>query len=99
LQFADNAKAWGEQKPDAAAWAWEGFALAKSATYGDLKPSIPFEKPDPRADCNAERDKVAALKISISDGYFKQTIPVIHEQLAKAGYRLAALLNQTFTGS
>ena len=36
---------------------------------------------------------------SISDGYFKQAIPVINEQLAKAGYRLAALLNQTFSGS
>jgi hypothetical protein len=99
LQYADNGKAWAEQKPDPVEWAWEGFALAKSVTYGDLKPSIPLEKPDPRADCNTERDKVAALHISISDDYFKQTIPVVNQQLAKAGYRLAALLNQTFSGS
>jgi hypothetical protein len=99
LQYADKGKRWAEQKPDPVEWAWEGFDLAKSVTYGDLKPSIPLEKPDPHADCNTERDKVAALHISISDDYFKQTIPVINQQLAKAGYRLAALLNQTFGGS
>ena len=44
--------------------------------------------------CQLETDKVAALHISIGQPYFDQTIPVIGEQLNKAGYRLAALLNQ-----
>lgn len=96
LQFGDRWEAWGEKKPDPVEWAWEGQALAKSVTYGDLMPSIPVETPNPQADCNAERDKVAALRILIGDAYFNQTIPVIDEQLAKAGYRLAAVLNDTF---
>jgi len=95
LQFADQWKAWGEKKPDPVAWAWEGWSLAKSVTYGDLKPAIPVEQPNPQADCNAERDKVAALHIPIDDAYFRKAMPVIDEQLAKAGYRLAGLLNQT----
>jgi hypothetical protein len=96
LEYADRGKTWSKQKVDPVDWAWEGQALAKSVTYADLKPAIPMETPNPQADCNAERDKVAALHISIGDDYFRQTQPVIDEQLAKAGYRLAALLNETF---
>ena len=95
-KFAIHWTEWGEQKPDTEEWAWEGQALARSVTYGDLKPSIPVEAPNPQVLCDAERDKVAALHVSINDSYFRQTIPVIEEQLAKAGYRLAGLLNQTF---
>ena len=96
LQFADDWKTWGEKKPDPVSWAWKGWSLAKQAVYGDLKPSIPLETPNPQADCDAERDKVAALQISIGDSYFNQTIPIVNEQLAKSGYRLAALLNRTY---
>ena len=41
-----------------------------------------------------ETDKVEALHITVGQPYFEQTIPVIDGQLDKAGYRLAALLNQ-----
>ena len=44
---------------------------------------------------NAERDKVQALHIAIGDAYFTKTMPVIDEQLATAGFRLAVLLNAT----
>lgn len=84
-----------ELKPDFGGWAWEGNALARGVTYGDLKPQIPVEQPTPQTDCNAERNKVAALHISIGDGYYNQTLPIVDEQLAKAGYRLAELLNET----
>jgi hypothetical protein len=95
-QFAGQWKVWGEEKPDPATWAWDGWALAKSVTYGDLQPGIPVETPNPQADCDAERAKVAALHIAVGDTYFGQTMPVIDEQLARAGYRLAGLLNETF---
>lgn len=95
-QFSSHWADWGAAKADPDAWAWEGNAIAKSVVYGDLKPAIPVERPNPQADCSAERDKVAALHISINDGYVNQALPVIHEQLAKAGYRLAGLLNATF---
>jgi hypothetical protein len=95
-QFSAQWPTWGEAKPDPVAWAWEGWGLAKSVTYGDLKPPIPFVAPNPQVTCNSERDTVAALKISIGDDYAGQTTPILEKQLAKAGYRLAALLNQTF---
>jgi hypothetical protein len=95
-QYADKWPEWGTAVVDPTAWAWENNRIAREFTYGDLKPLIPVEKPDPKADCNAERDKVSALKITIGDPYFDATIPVVGEQLAKAGYRLANLLNRSF---
>jgi hypothetical protein len=95
-QFADRWPAWGTPAIDPTAWAWEGNALARTMTYGDLKPAIAMEQPGSQTDCNAERDKVTALHIGVSDSYFDATIPVVREQLAKAGYRLADLLNRTF---
>lgn len=95
-QLADRWKTQSEIKPDPEGWAWEGNALAKSVTYRDLKPLIPAEQPNPQVDCNTERDKVAALHIAVSDDYFHQTLPTVDEQLAKAGYRLAELLNESF---
>ncbi len=95
-RFSSHWKDWGGAKADPDAWAWEGNAIAKSVVYGDLKPAIPFEKPNPQVDCNAERDKVAALHISVGDTYVNEALPVIDEQLAKAGYRLAGMLNATF---
>jgi hypothetical protein len=75
-------------------WAWEGHQLALAVVYGDLKPAIPLEAPTAPHDCKAETDKVAALDITVGQPYFDQALPVIYEQLNKAGYRLAALLNQ-----
>jgi hypothetical protein len=81
---------------DPVAWAWEGHAIAVSTAYGALRPGIPVETPNPKAVCSAERDKVQALHIAIGDAYFAKAMPAIDEQLATAGFRLAALLNATF---
>jgi hypothetical protein len=78
---------------DAVAWAWEGHAIAISTAYGALQPEIPVETPGTKAVCNAERDKVQALHIAIGDAYFAKAMPMIDEQLATAGFRLAVLLN------
>ncbi len=89
-----------ERKIDVPGWAWESHRLASDIAYGDLNPGIPVASPSEgttdQAACNAERTSVAALHISIGDGYVSRALPVIREQLAKAGFRLAALLNQTF---
>jgi hypothetical protein len=91
---------WGQAKTDIVGWTWEAHRLAAAVTYGDLKPPIPLEAPGnghtDRATCDAGRAKVAALKITVSEPYVEKTLPVIHQQLAKAGYRLAGLLNVTF---
>lgn len=91
-RFANQSAGW-IRTTDPADWAWEGHQLAVTVAYGDLKPAIPFEAPGPH-DCPLETDKVAALHIAVAGPYFDETVPVIDGQLAKAGYRLAALLNQ-----
>lgn len=91
---------WGEAKLDLLSFAWESHKLAETVAYAGLQPSIPAGPATAgqadREGCKAERDKVAALRISIREPYAAQAMPVIREQLAKSGYRLAALLNQTF---
>jgi hypothetical protein len=98
--FSADWDAWGQSKTDIPGWVWESHKLAGSVAYGDLKPRIPVEPATAgladQAGCDTERDKVAGLHIAIGDEYAADAIPVIREQLAKAGYRLAGLLNQTF---
>ncbi len=99
-EFAREWPQWGESKIDIPAWAWESHTLAATVAYGDLTPPVPTASPDAglgdQAACTTERAAVAALRISIDDEYVSLALPVIREQLAKAGYRLAGLLNQTF---
>lgn len=98
--FAGQWADWGQARPDVLAWAWESHKLAETVAYGDLNPHIPTAPPTAgladREACTAGRDQVAALRISIGGTYEAQAMPVIREQLAKAGYRLAGLLNRTF---
>jgi hypothetical protein len=95
-KFSERWIEWAPPKIDVLAWAWEGHGIAHDVTYGDLRPHIPVEAPNRDTDCDLEREKIAALHIWISTEYFDKVEPVIEQQLAKAGYRLAALLNQTF---
>jgi hypothetical protein len=96
----DRDFALGESKIDVLAWTWDNHRLAAAVTYGDLKPPIPVAPvalgTADDAGCAEQRAAVAALHISIDDEYAGHALPVIREQLAKAGYRLAGLLNQTF---
>lgn len=89
-----------DPKIDVVAWTWKSHRLASEYAYGALKPQIPVASPGSgTADqdaCNSERASVAALHIAIDDEYVRQVLPIIREQLAIAGYRLAGLLNQTF---
>jgi hypothetical protein len=96
--FARIRPIWSESKGDILAWTWDSHALAATIVYADLKPPIPISSAGTadQAECTAERAAVAALHISIDDEYVGRALPVIREQLAKAGYRLAGLLNQTF---
>ena len=91
---------WGESNIDVLAWTWESHALASAAAYAELKPPIPIAPATSgladQAACTAGRAAVAALRISVDDEYVSRVLPIIRQQLAKAGYRLAGLLNQTF---
>jgi hypothetical protein len=98
--FSSHWREWGESRTDVVAWTWEGHDLAAPAIYAGLKPQLPLASPTAgladKAACDAERNSVEAMHIFIGDDYAAHALPVIREQLAKAGYRLAGVLNQTF---
>jgi hypothetical protein len=85
-----------KDSPEFDKWAWEGHLIAIKVTYGDLTPKPPAEKYDPKPQCNVERDNFAALHIAVADNYERSAAPVVEEQLAKAGYRLAEIVNTIF---
>jgi hypothetical protein len=95
-RFAGKWSDWSHAKTDFIECAWESHDLAEPVAYGKLRPPIPVQRLGTTATCNAQRDNATALNISVRDEYFRETMPVIDEQLAKAAYRLAALLNQSF---
>ena len=87
---------WIKNAPQFDKWAWESHVLADKIVYDDLNPDPPIEKIDPKADCKVVADGFGALHIKLADEYQSATVPVMEEQLAKAGYRLAAILNLIF---
>jgi hypothetical protein len=99
-EFSGQWSTWGTAKIDVEGWAWEAHRIAVTVTYGLLNPKIPVAPADAgladRAACNAGRARVAAMNIPIDQAYRDTALATIHQQLAKAGYRLADLLNETF---
>jgi hypothetical protein len=92
-KFESKRAAWTRNAPQFDKWAWEGHVLAREVAYGDLDPVPPEEKYDPKPSCKAEAETFGALHIKAGDAYQAAAAPVVEEQLAKAGYRLAAILD------
>lgn len=95
-RFSSGRAAWIKNAPQFDKWAWESHLLADKIVYGDLNPGPPVEKLDPKADCKVVAEEFGALHLKIGDEYQAAAVPVAEEQLAKAGYRLAAILNLIF---
>lgn len=75
--FAVERTAWQQGKP--ADWALESFAAAKNIAYALPTATVPDEHGTPA--------------YVLNEGYEQRAAETAREQLAKAGYRLAALLN------
>ena len=83
-KYASRATEWQTGRIDLAtiqAWIEESTHLAKEVAYGKL----------PSFACGADMEQT---RIALSDDYLHQAEPVVEEQLAKAGYRLAYILNR-----
>jgi hypothetical protein len=95
-KFRARIPAWQSEPPDFAAWAWETHQVAEVTAYGRLPVKIAIEPPRPVATC-ADAGHISARMLSLGenlgDEYQNAAAPVAQEQLAKAGIRLAALLN------
>jgi S1/P1 Nuclease len=95
-KFKAQIPAWQSQPVDIAAWAWEGHEVAENVVYGDLPNKIAVEKPREVNTC-ADDDHISMrmLKLheEIGEQYEDAAESVIQVQFAKAGARLAAMLN------
>jgi len=86
-KFAADAPAWQTGKVNLATikdWVAESDKLAQDVVYGPLWPN--------RA-CQVDLEQT---RIALSEDYVQQAQPIVEKQLAKAGYRLAAVLNRAW---
>lgn len=96
-QFSAQDDAWQKAGIHLDDWAWESHELADSVVYAKLPVAIPVETPVPVKSC-ADDDHVSTrlLRLGewVSQPYVDAVAPTINEQIAKAGVRLAMVLNQ-----
>ena len=95
-EFRSHAAAWEKQKMNFDDWAWESQEKAETTTYGRLPHKIKVEEPVPVHTCKDDNDiaaRMLALHEDLQQPYLDAAAPVVREQLAKAGVRLAMILN------
>ncbi len=98
-EYSRQMAQWRRQPADVEAWAWESHKVAVEDVYFGLPKPAPVEPPAVVKECaddNHVSDRLAALHESLQQPYIVEMRPVVREQLAKAGARLAAVLNQTW---
>jgi hypothetical protein len=88
---------WQKGSANIDAWAWESYQLAVKKVYGKLPVHIPAEAPQPIMSC-ADDNHVSARMLKLNEHlvepYQGIAVPIVRERLARAGARLALLLNQ-----
>jgi hypothetical protein len=96
-QFSSQAGAWEKAGINVDDWVWESHELADSVVYPKLPVAIPVEKPVPMKSCADDHHvstRMLKLHEQIAQPYVDAVAPTIDEQIAKAGVRLAMVLNQ-----
>ena len=99
LRYGTQMMKWRIAPVDIEGWAWESHQLASRITYGKLPAAITPEEPvsvSTCADDNNIGQRMLALHEKIDQPYVTAASPVIERQLAKAGARLADVLNRAF---
>lgn len=96
-EFETDIATWKTQPVDVRAWAIDSHSHAVRESYGDLPTTIEGEDPVAVSTC-ADDDNVLQrmldLDESVNQNYVDQVKPVIEGQLARAGTRLAVILNE-----
>jgi hypothetical protein len=99
-EFSPEWNAWSAGPVDLQAWAWDAHKVAVSMAYTDVTPHIPVAARDAGGVnddvCTADKASTAGMHFSIGPDYAAEVLPVIHQQIAKAAYRIAGVLNSTF---
>ena len=101
-KFKPQFATWKEKGVSFDDWAWESHEYAETVAYGALNRKIPVETPQPVNSC-ADADQIAErmlkLREKVGPEYQTFVTRTIEEQLAKAGFRLAMILNQIWPAS
>jgi hypothetical protein len=95
-QFSSQVGGWEKQGIDVEDWAWESHELADSVVYSRLPVAVPVEKPVEVKSCvddNHVSTRLLKLNEQVSQPYVDAVAPTINDQIAKAGVRLAMILN------
>ncbi len=98
-EYSRNIAQWRRQPVDVEAWAWESHRIAVRDVYGRLPKPVAVEPPVPVRECSDDHhvsERLAELHEELREPYIAAVRPVVREQLAKAGARLAAVLNQVW---
>jgi hypothetical protein len=96
-RFSSKEAGWEKQGINLEAWVWESHQLANSVVYGKLPVAVPVEKPVLVKSCSDDNHvstRMLKLHEQVSQPYADAAAPTINEQIAKAGVRLAMILNQ-----
>jgi hypothetical protein len=95
--FRSRIVRWKTGSADVNEWAWESYQLAEKKVYGKLPVRIPIESPQTVKSC-ADDNHVSARMLKLNERleqpYQDVAARVVQEQIAKAGARLALVLNQ-----
>jgi hypothetical protein len=95
--FRSKIVRWKTATPDVNGWAWESYKVAQKKVYGKLPVRIPVESPQPVRSC-ADDNHISARMLKLNERleqpYQDVASPVVRQQIAKAGARLALVLNQ-----
>ena len=87
---------WESGPVDVSAWIWQSHRLAQRVAYGRLPVKVATEKPKEVESCSADdhiSDRLYKLHEQLGSSYDAVADAAIHEQLARAGARLADVLN------
>lgn len=96
-QYRAQESTWEKAGVNVDDWVWESHELADTVVYGKLPVSIPVERPVPMTSCADDHHvstRMLKLDEEIAQPYVDAVGPTIEEQIAKAGVRLALILNQ-----
>jgi len=88
---------WQNGSADVNEWAWESYQLAAKKAYGKFPVRIPVQSPQPIKSCaddNHVSTRMLKLNERIEGPYQDMAAPIVSQQVAKAGARLALLLNR-----
>lgn len=95
-KFKIQISKWQSQPVDLTSWVWESHQIAEDVTYGDLPTRIAVEPPRQVNTC-ADNDHISKRMLSLHEQirypYERDAEVVVEESLAKAGARLAAIID------